>query len=301
MLISEAARGEGGRLFYRENGRNVYFMEEKYGPNGNLMTRDVISREIDALGGAMLDISFLGKAVIDERLPEVRDLCAKYAGIDVYREPVPVQPSVHFFMGGLAVHLNHETNIRGLFAVGECASMYHGANRLGGNSLLAAVYSGNVAADEIAGRDVEGVAHPDFSAELADGREHLDRHRGSESQFPVMYVRNLLAETMQKQLGIVRTEENLAQGVRDIDYFLSVAERLRYDPNVMPYFNYSLTGILTLARATVACALSRRESRGAHYRSDFPEPDEKYRSATIISYNNGSYDVRLDEERSYES
>ena len=118
-------------------------MEEKYEKNGNLRTRDVISREIDELGArAFLDISFLGKDVIDERLPEIRDLCAKYGGINVYRDPIPVQPSVHFFMGGLAVHLNHETNIRNLFAIGECASMYHGANRIGGNSLLAAIYSG---------------------------------------------------------------------------------------------------------------------------------------------------------------
>ncbi len=302
MLISEAARGEGGRLLYRENGRDIYFMEEKYGPNGNLMTRDVVSREIASLGEtALLDISFLGKNVIDERLPEVRDLCAKYAGIDVYHEPIPVQPSVHFFMGGLAVHLNHETNIRSLFAVGECASMYHGANRLGGNSLLAAIYSGSIAADEIAGRDGTSPSHPDFSGELESERKLLARHMDSESQFPVMYIRDMLAETMQKRLGIVRSEDNLVRGLEDIDYYLSIAGRLRYDPNVMPYFNYSLTGILTLARATTACALSRRESRGAHYRSDHPETDEKYCFATIISYDNGKYAVRLDEERSYES
>lgn len=302
MLISEAARGEGGRLFYRRDGQNIYFMEDKYGPKGNLMTRDVISREIDALGGrAFLDISFLGKKVIDERLPEVRDLCEKYAGIDVYHQPIPVQPSVHFFMGGLAVHLNHETNIRSLFAVGECASMYHGANRLGGNSLLAAIYSGNVAADEITGRGSTGSAHPDFSRELESEKKLLAGHMDSDSRFPVMYIRDMLAETMQNRLGIVRNEDNLARGLEDIDYYLSIAGRLRYDPSVMPYFNYSLTGILTLARATVACALSRRESRGAHYRSDFPDTDKMYSLATIISYDNGKYDVRLDEERSYES
>ena len=270
MLISEAARGEGGRLFHRVNGRDVYFMEEKYGPGGNLMTRDVISQEIDALGGRVfLDISFLEKDVIDGRLPEVRDLCAKYGGIDVTREPIPVQPSVHFFMGGLAVHLNHETNIRNLFAVGECAAMYHGANRLGGNSLLAAIYSGNVAAEAIASRKNETPAHPDFSGELERERARLAERRDTQSQFPVMYIRDMLAETMQKRLGIVRDEANLAKGLEDIDYYLSIAERIHYDSSVMPYFNYSLTAILTLARATVACALSRQESRGAHYRSDF--------------------------------
>ena len=302
MLISEAARGEGGRLFLRENGRNVYFMEEKYGPGGNLMTRDVVSREIDARGGrAWLDISFLGQDVIDRRLPEIRDLCAKYAGIDVTRQPIPVQPSVHFFMGGLAVCLNHETNIRNLFAVGECASMYHGANRLGGNSLLAAVYSGDVAAEEIAGRSGQASARPDFSRELERERKNLNRQRDTRSPFPVMYVRDMLAETMRKRLGIVRDEANLRKGLEDIDYFLSVAERIRYDSSVMPYFNYSLTAILALARATVTCALSRRESRGAHDRSDFPEADGAFQAATIISYDSGNYNVRLDKERVYES
>lgn len=302
MLISEAARGEGGRLFTDMDGRKVYFMEEKYGPRGNLMTRDIISREIDALGGrAFLDISFLGKSVIDERLPEVRDLCAKYGGIDVTRQPIPVEPSVHFFMGGLAAHLNHETNIRNLFAVGECASMYHGANRLGGNSLLAAIYSGSVAAEAIAGRKKEASAHPDFSGELERERAHLSERRDTQSQFPVMYIRDMLAGTMQERLGIVRDEKNLAKGLDDIDYYLSVAERIRYDASVMPYFNYSLTAILTLARATMTCALSRRESRGAHYRSDFPEKDGAYRWATIIKYSGGKYSVRLDKERAYES
>ena len=130
MLITEAARGEGGRLFYYD-GENTkksenknYFMEEKYGPKGNLMTRDVVSREIYATGREVfLDISFLDRKVIDQRLSEVRDLCKKYIGLDVSREPIPVAPSVHFFMGGLAVHLNHETSIRNLYAVGECASM----------------------------------------------------------------------------------------------------------------------------------------------------------------------------------
>ena len=302
MLISEAARGEGGRLFYRQDGQNIYFMEEKYGKNGNLMTRDVISREIDALGArAFLDISFLGKKLIDERLPEVRDLCAKYGGIDVTREPVPVLPSVHFFMGGLAVHLNHETNIRSLFAVGECASMYHGANRLGGNSLLAAIYSGNVAADAIASRNDENSVHPDFTRELEHERKQLARSRETKSQFPFMYIRDMLAETMQKHLGIVRSEENLLQGLDDIDYYLSISDHLHYDPSVMPYFNYSLTAILTLARATVTSALARRESRGAHYRSDYPQTDGTCQSATIIAYDGGNYRVRQDKERDYES
>ena len=301
MLISEAVRGEGGRLFYVENGARVYFLEDKYGPGGNLMTRDVISREMEAAGRDIyLDISFLDPETIDRRLPEVRDLCRKYRGIDITKEPIPVAPSVHFFMGGLAVRTNHETNLRNLFAVGECASIYHGANRLGGNSLLAAVYGGLVAAEEIAGRAF-GEDHPDFTAFLEAERAALREKLASQSPFPAVYVRDMLADTMRRHLGIVREEESLRQGIADVDYDLSVAERIRYDASVSPYVNYSLTGILTAARATLECALARRESRGAHWRSDHPETDPAWQYATIIAYDGGQYRVRLDKERFYES
>ena len=276
-------------------------MEDRYGPKGNLMTRDVISLEIDAAGHPVfLDVSFLDGRIIDERLPEIRDLCARYAGIDIHTTPIPVQPSVHFFMGGLAVHLNHETNIRNLFAVGECASIYHGANRLGGNSLLGAIYSGHVAAEAVAGRSGAG-KHPDFGKMLREERGKLEKRRQTDSKFPVMYVRDMVAETMQKHMGIVRNEASLDEGIRDVEYYLSVAGRIRYDSSVMPYFNYSLTGILTLARATLACAKARRESRGAHYRSDFPGADERFGYATLISFDDGEYRVRLDEEGEYEN
>lgn len=301
MLISEAARGEGGRLFYKQGSQRVYFMEDRYGPRGNLMTRDVIAREIDAVSTPVyLDIACLGKARIDKRLREVRDICAKYGGVDVYTQPIPVRPAVHFFMGGLAVHLNHETNLHNLFAIGECASMYHGANRLGGNSLLAAIYSGNVAADEIAGRTAPAV-RPDFSGTLAKEHELLRRKRDTRSAFPVMYIRDMLAETMQKNLGIVRDEARLMAGLYDVDYYLSIADRIRCDSSVMPYYNYSLTGILTLAKAVLVCAYSRTESRGAHWRSDYPERDPAFGDATVIAFDEGRYTVRRDKERAYEN
>ncbi|MEE3457470.1 MAG: FAD-binding protein, partial [Lachnospiraceae bacterium] len=302
MLVSEAVRGEGGRLFYLENGKRVYFMEEKYGPRGNLMTRDVVSREIEATGkDVFLDISFLGAKEIGRRIPEVRDLCRKYRGIDITREPIPVSPSVHFFMGGIAVRLNHETNIENLFAVGECAAIYHGANRLGGNSLLAALYGGRVAASVIAERPSPAGKRPDFTALTDAENEKLRNLRASRSPFPVMYIRDMAAETMNRELGIVRDEESLMRGLTDMDYYLSIAERIAYDSSVMMYANYSLTGILTLARATLTSALARRESRGSHFRKDYPAANESMAYGSVISFDNGKYRVWLDREKFYES
>ena len=303
MLISEAARGEGGRLYYEEDDRPVYFMEDKYGPEGNLMTRDVVAREISekcAMGKTVfLDVSFLNKRVIDARLPEVRDICRKYSNLDIKKEPVPVAPSVHFFMGGLAVHMNHETSIRDLYAVGECASMYHGANRLGGNSLLAAIYSGNVAADDISGRDPERKS-ADFTEFLDSEKEKLAGLMESRSTFSVMHIRDMLAETMHRDLGVIRSEKGLKEGLEEVDYYLTVAEHLRYDSTESTYTNYSLTGILSLARAVLTAAEARRESRGAHYRSDHLDCSDEYAYATLLSFDGGKYGVRLDKEHEFE-
>ena len=298
MLISEAARGEGGRLFYEEDGRRVYFMEDLYGAKGNLMPRDIVSRCIFETGRQVyLDISFLGRKKILDRIPEIYDLCLKYRNLDITGSPIPVSPSVHFFMGGLAVDLHHRTNIKNLYAVGECASIYHGANRLGGNSLLAAVYGGMTAAEDIAGKITES---PDWTDEVNEENGKLIRNRQSESRFPVMYVRGMLADTMNGSLGIVRDKARIDDGITDIDYYLGIADRIHYDRSELEYFNYSLKGILTLARATLVAAESRRESRGAHFRSDYPETSENCKASTIISYDGGRYATRLTGEDDYE-
>ena len=301
MLISEAARGEGGRLFYEEDGKRVYFLEDKYGEKGNLMPRDIVSREMEATGKQIyLDVSFLGRDIITSRIPEVQELCMKYRGIDITREPVPVNPSVHFFMGGLAVDLNHETNIRNLYAAGECASIYHGANRLGGNSLLAAIYGGQKAAESVAGRDSMDTHHS-FDSYVQDETAKVMSGLGSESRFPVMYIRDMAAQNLKEDLGIVRDEKRLRKGIEDVDFYLDIADKINYDSSVLPYFNYSLTGILTLARAVLVSADARKESRGAHFRSDYPEENRELQAASVISYDDGAYRVRYDREGRYEN
>jgi len=301
LLVSEAVRGEGGRLYYVEDGKRVYFMEDLYGKKGNLMPRDIVSRTMERTGKEIyLDITFLGKKEILKRIPEVYDLCLKYRGIDISRESIPVSPSVHFFMGGIAVRNNHETNIKNLYAIGECASIYHGANRLGGNSLLAAVHGGRVAADSIS-EDKSETDVKNFEKDLEEERRKLSTRWASESEFPVVYLEDLVAETLKEDLGIVRDEERLLNGLKDVDYYLSVVEKLKYDKSEMPYLGFSVTGILTLAKVALTCALFRKESRGAHYRSDYPETKEEWQAATIISYDDGKFNVRLDSENVYES
>lgn len=305
MLISEAARGEGGRLYYLEGGKRVYFMEDKFGSKGNLMPRDVVSKCIDDTGREIfLDVTFLGKDRILERIPEIYELCLKYKGLDISKESIPVSPSVHFFMGGIAVRNTHETCINNLYAIGECASIYHGANRLGGNSLLSAIYGGRVAAGDIAERHLDdpgGNNEPDFSEDLEAGRNRLNALRGSKSAFPVMYIRDQLAEIMQQDLGIARDTDKLEKGLEDVSYLLSVADKIKYDNRNLIYLGYSLVPILNLAKATLTCAAARKESRGAHFRADYPGKSEDYEAATIISYDGGRFTTWLDREMNYES
>ena len=291
MLITEAARGEGGRLYYMEDERRVYFMEDKYGERGNLMPRDVVSKCIyDAPSQVYLDISFLGKKLIEDRLLEVKELCKKYANLDVTKESIPVYPSVHFFMGGLAVGKDHKTSIDNLYAVGECASMYHGANRLGGNSLLAAIYSGQVAARTI-DKLGEGAEHPDFNEYISAQEKVLDDQLSSKSRFSAVYIRYEIAKLMNECLGITRTEEKLLEGIQSVDYFLSVTDKLTYDSDVSLYIGYSLRPLLLLARAILTSALERKETRGAHIRDDYPDRKDKFALCSICEYKNGEHRI----------
>ena len=296
MLITEAARGEGGRLYYLDHDRRIYFMEEKYGKRGNLMPRDIVSKCIyDAPSQVYLDISFLGKKKISQRLSEVSELCSRYAGLDVTKESIPVSPSVHFFMGGLSVNRNHQTTFKHLYAVGECASMYHGANRLGGNSLLAAIYSAQTAARVISDESAE-ISRPDFNAYISEQEKLIEKRLASTSRFSAVYVKQEIAKIMNEYLGITRIEKKLVQGMESIDYYLSVSDKLAFDSEISPYQGYSLKAMLTLARAVLTCAEARKETRGAHIREDYPERREEYQCSTVISYQKGEFKVNFERE-----
>lgn len=296
MLITEGARGEGGRLFYYENGKKVYFMEDKFGEKGNLMPRDIVSRCIyNAPSQVYLDITFLGEKRIKERLYEVYDLCRRYVGIDVTKEYIPVYPSVHFFMGGFAVDTNHGTNVKNLYAIGECASIYHGANRLGGNSLLAAVYGGRVAADDIGNEEFCAFANPDFDMYIKAQNEELKQMTNRKGLFSEPHIRSEVASLLNTDLGISRSGEKLRCGIESINSYLSESKNISFTPGMSLYQLYRIPYMLLLAKAILISASERKESRGAHYREDYPDTDENYRKSSIAEYADDKISIDFEE------
>ncbi|MDD6627254.1 MAG: FAD-dependent oxidoreductase [Lachnospiraceae bacterium] len=297
MLITEGARGEGGRLYYLDGEKKVYFMEEKYGPNGNLMSRDIVSRCIyDCPSQVYLDISFLGEKLIHERLEEVYQLCKDYIRLDVTKEPIPVAPSIHFFMGGIRVDRNHRTNILRLYAVGECASKYHGANRLGGNSLMAAVYSGRVAAEAIHREEAAGVREEDFASYIEQEKAAIKRIKESRSLFPSIYIMRNMADVMNYNLGITRTRKGLLEGVEALDFYLNSVKSIKFDPTVSLYENYRIYYMLLLAKVIMRSAMEREETRGAHIREDFPETKESFRKCSVAELVDGQIQIYFEAE-----
>ena len=272
MLISEAARGEGGRLYSRRNGKPWYYMEEKYPQLGNLMPRDVVSRESTLVqqepgceGGIFLDLTGLSGAVWKEKLSDLRAEIMDYLNLDPAKEPVPVAPGIHYFMGGLRVDRDHQTSIRGLYAAGECACRYHGANRLGGNSMLGAICGGKVAAQ---------AAEPG-SASVKETEAALPE--GSSSA-----VRAKLRDILFAGLGILRTPEGMQ---KTADEVRKLAEEQK--PGTVDHAR------AMLGLAMVECALERKESRGAHYRTDYPASDENWRKTSVAALKDGAVTVRF--------
>ena len=275
LLISEAARGEGGRLFVMRGGERWYFMRDKYPEMGDLMPRDVVSREIwnvthnDGCGDEVyLDLTVIPADTWQNKLSDMREEIRYQLGIDPVNEPVKISPGIHFFMGGICVDKCHRTNADGLYAAGECACQYHGANRLGGNSMLGALYGGLCAADGLAGEDV---LPPEPLETGSDGGEVT-------TGFPDGFD-GKLCDILLSGLGIVRDEKTMQAAVDR----LGVLEREDLDDTQRQR--------LYLGKAMLMGALLRKESRGAHFRSDYPERDENYRKMTVAKYKDGGIDI----------
>lgn len=279
LLISEAARGEGGRLFYYNGERQkCYFLEEKYGASGNLMPRDVISREM-ALSGKeiFLDLTGLSEQIWKKKLNDLREELIHYLAVDPVTDVIPVSPGIHFFMGGIRIDEGHGTNIGGLFAAGECACGYHGANRLGGNSLLAAIYGGGRAAESAAACEI-----------FTDGGNNGSTDNITESITDLSGIRKeteyRLGEVLCTSLGVLRSTEQMQKGldaIRELqtecdERFLLSRKRLR------------------LAEGILLSALARKESRGAHCVRDYKENKEEYRKSSIAGIYTDEVTIRFE-------
>ncbi len=316
-LMSESARGEGGRVWVprqKEDKRapsaipekeRWYFLEEKYPAYGNLVPRDIATREIfqvclDGMGVSgenqvFLDVTHIPPDVLDRKLGAILEIYEMFVGDDPHHVPMRIFPGVHYSMGGLWVDFNQRTNISGLLAAGECDYSIHGANRLGANSLVSCVYGGFIAAPaaiEWATNVPRNGAESSRLYELESQRQQeindaLIKQSGSENQY---VLHQEMGKWMTENVTVVRYNDKLkatdAKLLELMDRYqrISINDSNLWATMALPHARH-LKNMLDLARVITLGALNRNESRGAHYKPEFPNrDDENWLKTTIAEY-----------------